>query len=65
MNIYINGEAKTTQHTQLDQLIIELNLHGKRIAVEMNGELVPKSRHASTALTDDAKIEIIQAVGGG
>lgn len=65
MNIYINGEAKTTQNTQLDQLIIELNLHGKRIAVEMNGELIPKSRHATTTLTDDAKIEIIQAVGGG
>jgi sulfur carrier protein len=65
MNIYINGEAKTTHSQQLDQLIVELDLQGKRIAVEMNGELVPKSRHASTALTDDAKIEIIQAVGGG
>lgn len=65
MNIYINGEATNTQNTQLDQLIIELGLQGKRIAVEMNGELVPKSRHAATALSADAKIEIIQAVGGG
>lgn len=65
IQLHINGESKHVQATQLDQLVIELGLQGKRIAIEVNGELVPKSRHATTALSDDAKIEIIQAVGGG
>ena len=65
MNIYINGEAKQVQATTLAELVNELELQGKRIAVELNEQLIAKSRHAETMLTDDAKIEIIQAVGGG
>ncbi len=65
MNIYINGEAKQVQATTLAELINELELQDKRIAVELNEQLIPKSRHAATMLADDAKIEIIQAVGGG
>ncbi|RYZ98147.1 MAG: sulfur carrier protein ThiS [Moraxellaceae bacterium] len=65
MNIYINGEAQQVQASTLAELVIALDLQQKRIAVEMNGNLVPKSRHASTLLSEGATIEIIQAVGGG
>lgn len=65
MNIYVNGEAKQVQATTLAELINELELQDKRIAVELNEQLIAKSRHATTMLADDAKIEIIQAVGGG
>ena len=65
MNVFINGEAKQVQAITLAELVNELNLQDKRIAVELNQQLIAKSRHAETVLTDDAKIEIIQAVGGG
>ena len=65
MNIYINGEATHVQASTVAELIHELNLQDKRIAVELNEQLIAKSRHAETMLTDDVKIEIIQAVGGG
>lgn len=65
MNIYINGEAKMVQATTIAELVRELNLQDKRIAIELNEQLIAKSRHAETMLTDNVKIEIIQAVGGG
>ena len=40
-------------------------LGGKRVAVERNGAIVPKSRHAMTTLADGDRIEIVVAVGGG
>lgn len=40
-------------------------LVGKRLAVERNGEIVPKARHAEVALTDGDRLEIVAAVGGG
>ena len=49
----------------LATLLDELSLTGKRIAVEMNGEIIPKSQHASTLLPQGAVLEIVVAVGGG
>lgn len=65
MNIYLNGELIQTRAALLSELIEELSLTGKRIAVEMDGQLVPKTRHAATTLSENVSIEIIQAVGGG
>ncbi|MEI2740165.1 MAG: sulfur carrier protein ThiS [Chitinophagaceae bacterium] len=42
-----------------------MNHAGKRIAVERNGEIVPRGRHAETVLADGDRIEIVVAVGGG
>ncbi len=42
-----------------------MHLEGKRIAVERNGEIVPKSRYAETMLVDGDTLEIVGAVGGG
>jgi sulfur carrier protein len=46
-------------------LLAKMGLSGKRIAVERNGEIVPKSLHALTALAAGDKLEIVGAVGGG
>ncbi len=47
------------------ELVRALNLEGKRIAVEMNGEIVPKSRYAQTRVAAGDRLEIVAAVGGG
>jgi sulfur carrier protein len=47
------------------ELLERQNLAGKRVAVERNGEIVPKSRHAETQLQAGDRLEIVVAVGGG
>jgi len=66
MNIYLNGEPKTlaTQNTVLD-LLQELALADKRVAVEINGDIVPRSQHATRELAELDQVEIVVAVGGG
>jgi sulfur carrier protein len=49
----------------LRDLIVALSLEGKRVAIERNGEIVPKSQHPLTTLSPGDKIEIVAAVGGG
>jgi len=46
-------------------LLADLGYQGKRVAVEKNGEIVPKSRHAETLIEAGSRIEIVVAVGGG
>ena len=66
MNIVINGEQRTLDNgTNLQQLISILSLENKRLAIEVNQEIVPRSEHASYALKQDDKVEIVQAIGGG
>jgi sulfur carrier protein len=47
------------------ELLERQGLAGKRVAVERNGEIVPKSRHAETQLEAGDRLEIVVAVGGG
>ena len=47
------------------QLLDELELAGRRLAVERNGEIVPRSRFAESRLADGDRIEVVMAVGGG
>ncbi len=47
------------------RLLEALELSGKRVAVEKNGEIVPRSRYAQTRLADGDALEIVVAVGGG
>ena len=66
MWIYINGEPRELPDgTSMAQLIELLELGGKRIAVEVNEELVPRSTFADHRLDNNDRIEIIHAVGGG
>jgi len=66
MNITLNGKPHTVQpgNTVAD-LVASLGYQGKRIAVERNGDIVPKSQHAQVALAHEDSIEIVVAVGGG
>lgn len=66
IEIIINGETRRIPNAAtVAALTDQLGLTGKRIAVERNGEIVPKSQHAATPLASGDKLEIVVAVGGG
>ena len=67
MEVTLNGTTRIVEASASDiaALIRALGLEGKRIAVERNGEIVPKSRYAETRLLAGDKLEIVAAVGGG
>ncbi|MBL8416905.1 MAG: sulfur carrier protein ThiS [Dechloromonas sp.] len=65
-DLKINGEARHfPDPLTVAALIDQLGYTGKRIAVEKNGEIVPKSQHATTLLVTGDQLEIVVAVGGG
>ncbi len=67
LQITLNGEGRQFPESDLTVagLVAQLGYAGKRIAVERNGEIVPKSQHESTWLAAGDKLEIVVAVGGG
>lgn len=66
MEILVNGKAlRVRESINLAELINEMGLAGKRLAVEHNLEIVPKSAHASTHLVAGDRLEIVHAIGGG
>jgi len=66
IEITVNGDRKRFDRALcVAELVDKLALTGKKIAVEKNGEIVPKSAHARTPLADGDRLEIVVAVGGG
>jgi sulfur carrier protein len=66
MNITLNGEARQVpDNCSASQLIEELGLAGRRIALEVNHEIVPRSRYTEQTLQAGDKVEIVHAIGGG
>ena len=67
MNISINGNIKqfNGENMTISVLVVTLNLVGKRLAIEKNGEIVPRSQFDAVLLSDGDKLEIVGAVGGG
>ncbi len=67
LELILNGEPRSFPETRLTVagLIDLLGYAGKRIAVERNGEIVPRSQHGSTLLAPGDRLEIVVAVGGG
>jgi len=66
MRLFINGEAaELPSGLTARQLVEHLKLAGARIALEVNGEIVPRSTYPERHLNDGDKVEIIHAVGGG
>ena len=62
----INGEPRRFEtDLTVAQLIDRLELAGKRLALERNGEIVPRGSFASQQLADGDRLEIVVAVGGG
>lgn len=66
MRLQLNGQATELPNRLTARDLLEhLALAGKRVALEVNGEIVPRSSHAAHELKDGDTIEIIHAVGGG
>ena len=67
MQVTLNGTSHSFDPppATVAELVRALNLEGKRVAVEMNGEIVPKSRYAETRVASGDQLEVVAAVGGG
>ncbi|GAA0789574.1 sulfur carrier protein ThiS [Marinobacterium sediminicola] len=66
MQIQVNGDAlDVSENVTLAELVDQLELTGKRIAIELNLEIIPRSEHASTRLNAGDQVEIVHAIGGG
>jgi len=66
MNIIINGVERTyTSSLTLETLLNELDHASKKVAIEVNKEIIPRSQYKNKLVVDGDKIEIIAAVGGG
>ncbi len=66
MQIYLNGEQQQVpDNISMAALIESLALSDKRIAVEVNEELVPRSTYSDYSLSSQDSVEIVHAIGGG
>ena len=66
LQLTVNGESRSVEPgTRLDGLVETLGLDGRKIAVERNLAIVPRSRYGDTQLEDGDRIEIVAFVGGG
>ena len=66
MEIVLNGEPRRfAAATTLASLLEAEGLAGRRVAVEVNGMIVPRGQHASQRLADGDRVEIVHALGGG
>lgn len=66
MQIVLNGTAREVDDgLDLGALLAAERLAGRRVAIEVNGEIVPRSEHPQRCLSAGDRIEIVQAIGGG
>jgi|TARA_Y100001968_G_scaffold132949_1_gene121299 sulfur carrier protein len=66
MQIQLNGEPyELPAGETVADLLARLELTGRRLAVELNRDIVPRSAHASTALSEGDQVEVVHAIGGG
>ena len=66
IQVTVNGAAQRFEAPlDIASLLKKLDMVGKKIAVEKNGEIVPKSAHGQTLVADGDQLEIVVAVGGG
>ena len=63
--IQVNGADRAVSADTILALVEELGLDVRKVAVERNLEIVPRSLHATTALAEGDRIELVQFVGGG
>ncbi|WP_256380624.1 sulfur carrier protein ThiS [Stutzerimonas decontaminans] len=66
MQIQLNGEPyELPAGETVADLLVRLELSGRRLAVELNRDIVPRSAHASTELSEGDHVEVVHAIGGG
>ena len=64
MQLMVNGEARTVDALHVAALVTSLGLDVRKVAVERNLEIVPRSLYGSTPLSDGDRIEIVHFIGG-
>lgn len=66
MQIQVNGQTmELDEGATVAELIQRMELHGKRLAVEVNEDIVPRSEHPRFSLSDGDRVEVVRAIGGG
>ncbi len=66
ITVHINGQPQVFEaRLTLAELLTRIDLAGKRLAVERNGDIVPRSQHGDAVIVDGDRLEIVVAVGGG
>jgi sulfur carrier protein len=66
MRIVVNGKERTlAAPVTVAALLDELGMAGQRVAVEVNQEIVPRSRHGEFRIQDSDRVEVVFAIGGG
>lgn len=65
MRIQVNGDTREVAARTILELVEALGLDVRKVAVERNLKIVPRSLHATTALAEGDRIELVQFVGGG
>ena len=66
IDITVNGRREQLPAAlPVAELLQRMNLAERRVAVEVNGAIVPKSRHLDHRIVDGDEVEIVQAIGGG
>lgn len=66
MDVFLNGEPlQLDSPCTIVDLLERQQLAGRRVAVEVNGEIVPRGEHETTAINPGDRIEVVHALGGG
>jgi sulfur carrier protein len=66
MKIYLNGSlTEMPENSTVADILVLLEVVGRRVAVELNDHIVPKSQHSLVVLQDNDKVEVVHAIGGG
>ena len=65
MNLTVNDDPLQFTGTTIADLLEQLGIGGRRLAVEVNRDIVPKSEHDNFSLKDGDRVEIVHAIGGG
>ncbi|MDO8417575.1 MAG: sulfur carrier protein ThiS [Agitococcus sp.] len=66
MKIYLNGSlSEMPENSTVADILVLLEVVGRRVAVELNDHIVPKSQHSQVILQDNDKVEVVHAIGGG
>lgn len=65
MQLQVNGDTLTFEGETIADLLAQLEISGRRLAVEVNRDIVPKGEHGSHRLHDGDDVEIVHAIGGG
>jgi len=64
-NIHLNGESRAVQATTISELLREIGLQMRLVAVERNLAVIPRSQYDRVILEDGDRIEVVHMIGGG